>query len=55
MEVCLINLNQSEDDERCFIILRYSEIECNCVKKITEGLFRKYSTVRYDSIIVKIK
>ena len=23
--------------------MQYSEMECNCVKKITEGLFRKYS------------
>jgi hypothetical protein len=28
-----------------FKILQYSEIECNCVMKITEGLFRKYSTL----------
>jgi len=42
MEVCLINFNKGEDDE-VFKILQYSEIECNCVRKITEGLFRKYS------------
>ena len=24
-----------------FIILQYSEVECNCVEKITEGLFRE--------------
>jgi hypothetical protein len=25
--------------------LEYSEMECNCVRKITEGLFRKYITL----------
>ena len=29
-----------------FTILQYSEIECNCEKKMTEG-----HTVRYDSIM----
>ena len=43
MGVCLINFNKGEDDERVFKILQYSEMECNCVKKITKGLFRKYS------------
>ena len=42
MELCLINFNKGEDDD----ILQYSEIECNCVWKFTEGLFRKYSTLR---------
>jgi hypothetical protein len=28
-----------------FKILQYSEMECNCVRKIPEGLFRKYSSV----------
>jgi len=28
-----------------FKILQYSEMECNWVMKITEGLFRKYSTL----------
>ena len=28
-----------------FKILHYSEMECNCVRKITEGLFRNYSTL----------
>jgi len=28
-----------------FKILQYSEMECNCVRTITEGLFRKYSTL----------
>jgi hypothetical protein len=28
-----------------FKILQYSEMECNCVGKITEGVFRKYSTL----------
>jgi hypothetical protein len=41
MEVCLINFNKGDDD-----ILQYSEIEGNCVWKITDGLFRKYSTLR---------
>ena len=46
MEVCLINLNKGEDDEGwVFKILQYSEMEYNCVRKITEGLFRKYSTL----------
>ena len=43
--VCLINLNKGEDDEGVFKILQYSEMEFNCVRKITEGLFRKYSTL----------
>jgi len=50
MEVCLINLNKGEDDEGVFKILQYSDMECNCVRKITEGLFRKCS-----SISVKVK
>ena len=45
MEVCLIHLNKGEDDEGVFKILLYSDMECNCVRKITEGLFRKYSTL----------
>ena len=44
MEVCLINYNKGKDDE-VFKILQYSEMECNCVRQITEGLFRKYSTL----------
>ena len=28
-----------------FKILQFSEMECNCVRKITEGLFRKYTTL----------
>jgi hypothetical protein len=28
-----------------FKILQYSEMECNCVRKITEGWFWKYSTL----------
>ena len=46
--MCLINFNKGEDDEGVFEILQYSEMECNCVKKITEGCLE--STVRYDSI-----
>jgi hypothetical protein len=45
MEVCLISLNKGEDDEGFFKILQYSGMECNCVRKIPEGLFRKYSTL----------
>jgi len=45
MEVCLINFNKGEDNEGCFKILQYSEMECNCVRNITEGLFRKYGTL----------
>ena len=37
-----------------FKILQYSEMECNCVMKITEGLFIA-STVRYDRISVKVQ
>ena len=44
--MCLIN--KGEDDEEVFEILQYYEMECNCVKKITEGCLE--STVRYDSI-----
>ena len=29
-----------------FKILQYSEMECKCVRKITEGLIRKYRTLR---------
>ena len=31
----LINFNKGEDDEGVFKILQYSEMECNCVRKIT--------------------
>jgi len=41
MEECLINFNKGEDEE-CFKILQYSEMQSNCVKKFTEGFFRKY-------------
>jgi hypothetical protein len=44
MEVCLINFNKGEDNEG-FKILQYSEMEWNCVRKITEGLFRTNSTL----------
>jgi hypothetical protein len=27
-----------------FKVLQYFEVECNCVRKITEGLIRKYRT-----------
>jgi len=40
-----MNFNKGKDDEGVFKILQYSEMECNCVRKITEGLFRKYSTL----------
>jgi len=36
-----------------FKILQYSEMECNRVRKITEGLFK--STVHNDSISVKVQ
>jgi hypothetical protein len=39
LEVGLLNFNNDKDDE----ILQYSEMECNCVRKITEELFRRYS------------
>jgi hypothetical protein len=42
MEVCLIDFNKAKIIG-VFEILQYSEVECNCVRKITEGLFRKYS------------
>ena len=41
-----------------FKILQYSIIECNCVRKITEGLFRKYSTLwqhTCESLITVLK
>ena len=53
MEECLINLNKGEDDEGVFKIMQYSEMECNCVRKITKGYLE--STVRYDSTSVKVK
>ena len=37
-----VNVNKWENDDG---ILQYSEIECNCAKKITEGLFREYSAL----------
>jgi len=43
--VCLINLNKGKDDRGVFKILQYSEMECNCVRKITEGLLRTHSTL----------
>jgi len=45
MEVCLFNFNKGEGGGEVFNILQYSEMECNCVRKIIEGLFRKYSTL----------
>jgi hypothetical protein len=39
-----------------FKILQYSEMECNCVKKFTEGLFREYKYEwqhKYESTINK--
>ena len=44
MEVCLINCNTGDWWE-LFKIVQYLVMECNCVMKITEGLFRKYSTL----------
>jgi len=37
-----------------FNILQYSEMECNCVKKITESFCLK-SRVRYDNIRMKVQ
>jgi hypothetical protein len=37
-----------------FKVLQYYEIACNCVRKITEWLFRKYS-IHYDNISVKVQ
>jgi hypothetical protein len=31
--------------QELFKIVQYLVMECNCVRKITEGLFRKYSTL----------
>jgi hypothetical protein len=45
--------NKGEDDEGVFKIMQYSEMECNCVRKITKGYLE--STVRYDSTSVKVK
>ena len=44
MEVCLINCTTGDWWE-LFKIVQYLVMECNCVRKITEGLFRKYSTL----------
>jgi hypothetical protein len=44
MEVCLNNLNKGKDDEGCLKscnILKWTAT----VRKITEGLLRKYSTL----------
>jgi hypothetical protein len=48
MEECLINLNKGEDNEGVFKILQYSEMECNCAREITEGLFREYSALWHE-------
>ena len=53
MEVCLINFNKGEDGE-VFKNPQYSEMECNCVRKITKGLFRKYN-LYCESISVKVQ
>jgi hypothetical protein len=50
MEVCLINFNKGKDDEGC---LKFYNILKWSVRKITEGLFRKYRT--YDSISVEFQ
>ena len=44
MEVCLINYNTGDWWE-LFKIVQYLEMECNCVRIITEGFLRKYSTI----------
>jgi hypothetical protein len=44
MEVCLIN-STTGDWWELFRIVQYLVMEYNCVRKITEGLFRKYSTL----------
>ena len=54
MQVCLINFNKGEDDEGVFKILQYFEIECNYVRKITEGLFRKYISAKVQNSAKKI-
>jgi len=39
-------------------ILQYSEMECNCARKITERLFREYSTLwqhNYESPMIMSK
>ena len=33
-----------------FNILQYSEMECNCAREITEGLFREYIGFSSDSV-----
>jgi hypothetical protein len=39
-------ISHGESSEReLFKIVQYLVMECNCVRKITEGLFRKYSTL----------
>ena len=44
--MCLINIKKANlDDEGVFKILQYSEKKCNCVRKITDGLLRMYSTL----------
>jgi hypothetical protein len=46
MEEWLINMIKGEDGEGCmFKLLQHSEIECNCAKKFTEGLFRECSAL----------
>jgi hypothetical protein len=44
MEV-YFDFNKGKDYEGCLKFCNNSEMECNCVRKITEGLFRKYSTL----------
>ena len=45
MEVCLINLNKGEDDKGCLKFCNILKWSATCGRKITEGLFRKYSTL----------
>ena len=56
--MCLINFNKGKDDEGFLKFYHNSEIECNCVREITEGLFRKQSTLsqhKFESLITVLK
>jgi hypothetical protein len=48
-----VYFNKGEDGE-VFKNPQNSEMECNCVRKITKGLFRKYN-LYCESISVKVQ
>ena len=45
IELCLINFNKGEDDEGCLKFCNILKWSAKCIRKATEGLFIKYSTL----------